>query len=375
MQIEFHPVAESWGWDWLLHESVHQQVALTGLVSALIRDALYSSMRPVIVTREDALLSWHVSEALREAGGAWAVRRADGSLFNALTGYRAAEVDELFGDVDASRQRLDSFRAPEGPETSETAPNGSANTRSSAGHWALLVDVYARERAAEETVIGRLVEHVFAELGGDIPNRWGQQEPVLMDWDPAVMSLDMRMSMPTTQSYLIHGEWGSMARTRVGRTRKGLLEHSRALIGLGSDEVDLGRPGAVTAAVRERIAGCLSGMVNGFRPNVVMVSLVQVDLSATGFGQRARARPMDQPLALLIGPRAVRDLKLDTAGLARQFDLTQVGMARAPSVILQLTGPDPLWNQLLGFAQDLDPDRLAKALGRNAGKGGGFRVS
>ena len=375
MPTELHPVADSWAPGWLLHESSLQQVALTGTISTLIRDALESSLRPVLVTREDALLSWHVSEALREARGAWAVRRADGSLFNALSGYRVATVDDLFGDVDTSQERLPAFRGEGEARRSDPAFAEPVATEPAGARYALMVDVYARERAAEETVIGGLVEHVFAELGADVPRRWGQQEPVLMAWDPALMSLEMRMAMPLTQSYLIHGERGSMASTRVARTRKGLLEHSRALVALEAGEVDDTVPGRVTTSVRERIAACLTGLVNGFRPNVAMVSLVEVDPSATGFGQGARARPLDQPLALLIGPRAVRDLRLDFAGLATRFDLTQVGMSRAPSAVLQLTGPDPLWNQLAAFAYDLDMERLAAALGRNTGEKDGFRVS
>ena len=80
------------------------------------------------------------------------------------------------------------------------------------------------------------------------------------------------------------------------------------------------------------------------------------------YGFNVGSQPMDAPLAVLIGPRAVRDLRLDFDALSKRHDVTLLGPGRVPSALVRMTGRDPLWTQLRAFAFDLEQERLGAVL-------------
>jgi len=78
----------------------------------------------------------------------------------------------------------------------------------------------------------------------------------------------------------------------------------------------------------------------------------------------ATAKRPEVPLAVVIGPRGVHDLEVDTDALAERHDVTVLGRKRTPSLLVRFSDPDQgLWAQLVAFAHDLGVDRLAAAAG------------
>lgn len=172
----------------------------------------------------------------------------------------------------------------------------------------------------------------------------------------------LRAQMPTSRRHLARGERGEPVSIQVSRTRIGLLEHTRGLVPAG----EYGRPDGLAEgmplAMHPAITETLKGLVDGFRPNLAMVSYSEVVDQDGSLGQIASRRRMDVPLAVLIGAPAVRDLGIDVADLSVNHDVTPLGLRRAPSLLVRFSGRDELWHQLVAFAHDLDQERLAAVL-------------
>ena len=59
----------------------------------------------------------------------------------------------------------------------------------------------------------------------------------------------------------------------------------------------------------------------------------------------------------------VHDLGADIEALRRQHDVTVLGRARTPSLLVRFGAEDRgMWEQLLAFAADLGPDRIRRAM-------------
>ncbi|MGO2046649.1 MAG: DUF6177 family protein [Brachybacterium tyrofermentans] len=345
MPVEIHPVADSWPDGLLVYEARHESTVLSAPLRAFIDDARESDRRPVLVTPATSMISWAVAERLREADGMWTVRTLDGRLFNALSGYEAASLAELWIEPTEYAMRLDTFHG---------APSG--------GGAYLSLDVYARERASASTRFGGLAESLVQALGAEGLESWGLQEPTTRRWDPSELTASLRSQMPVTSPHYLSGPDGTVLSTEVARTSSGLLEHTRGMVPIGEFDRQLEAGGASHLARHPRLEKALVELAQSFRPTVAMVSLAQAVRTGRGTGQRAAARWPDQPVAVLIGARGVRDLDLDLDALSQRHDVTHVGSRRAPCVLLRFSGPDPVWHQFAAFTHDLDEERLASAL-------------
>lgn len=340
-----HPVVDSWPEDLFVYEAGCESVVLSAPVRVFLEDARDSERRAVLVTPATSTISRAVAEKLREAGGMWAVRTLDGRVFDAQSGYEVDAFEQLWEEPSEHAARLDTFGGP---------PVG--------GDAYLLVDVYARERASGATDFGALAEYLASSLGRSGLESWGTQEPTTRRWDRETLTASLRTQMPVTAAHYGAGADGTSLSMQVARTSSGLLEHTRGLVRVGEYEQVLARGGAGFFARHPRVDGALRGLVESFRPTVAMVSLAHGVTSAGRPGQRAAVRWPDQPVAVLIGARAVRDLDVDLEALSRVHDVSYVGSRRAPCILLRLSGPDPVWPQFLAFAHDLDQERLASAM-------------
>lgn len=345
MAFVAHPVVDEWPEDLFVYEARHASIVLSSPIRAFLEDARDSQRRAVLVTPATSTISRAVAEMLREADGRWVVRTLDHRLFDALTGYEIDAFDQLWEEPSEYAARLDTFAGP---------PVG--------GDAFLLVDVYARERASEATRFGALAEHLAGVLGSSGLDSWGLQEPTTRRWDREALTASLRARMPVTAPHYAGGADGTSLSMQVARTRSGLLEHTRGLIRVGEYDQVLARGGAPYLARHPRVAGALRGLAESFRPTVAMLSLSHGVTAGRLPGQRPESRWPDQPVAVLIGARAVRDLAVDLEQLSRTHDLAYVGSRRAPSILLRLTGPEPSWHQFVAFAHDLDQERLASAL-------------
>lgn len=349
-----HPLADVWAPGHAVFRTGAHRILLSAGLSEFLLDAASAGRRPVLASAREAWLSWPAAEALRAAGGIWVVRDRSGALFGARSGRRLLGED---GAPSEDPGLLPDFGLERGPRLG-----------------GLFLDAYLQRRAEPRTLIGGSTEHVTTGLGAvagvdGALSRWGMHEPLGWEWDPERLTAVMRTQMPRSERFLGSSADGAAASVQLARTRSGLLEHLRAVVPAGPL-----RPGSSKeAAAHPAVAETLVALAERFRPQIAVLSYGRVETADAAaphgpLGFRPGFREPDAPLAVLLGPRAVRDLRLDLGGLAERHDVLRIGSARVPSALIRFTGPDPLWGQLLRFAAELEHERVAAALG-NGGPG------
>ena len=340
MVAAVHPFADEWTDEYALFSVEHDRVAYSRPLRHFLAHCRADGLRPVLLTGEGALISPHLYTAMTESGALWAFRSAHG-VFDARSGLRIRSIPELWTGSEGSERHTDIvFEEPQVP--------------------VVLFDVYATDRAVDSTVVGPLADYTVATLGGGALTRHGRDEPLASQWDHRALTKQVQGQMPASDAVLAASDLGAWCSVTVARTRDGLIQRVHGgvpLPALSSTPV---------AELRDRVmptvTRAMSGLVDEFRPRVAMVSAGMLRRDATATGFRVGAQPVDAPLAVLIGPRAVRDLRLDFAALSASHDLTTLGPGRVPSALVRMTGRDSLWAQLRAFAYDLDQERLGAVL-------------
>ncbi len=335
-----HPVADEWGEDYTVFAASARSVLLTEPLAAFLDHAVTEHVRPVLLTDAAARLSPFVSLAMRRAGGLWAVRSSvagSTAVYDGLSGYRIDAFSDLWRRSGTDRDRLPAF------------------TRwSDDSRGVLMFDVFAHHRASATTTVGGLASAVIGSLGGRAPDVWGRHEPLVEAWDTAAITETARRGMPRSDVLHARGPDGSYCDLTVARTRRGVLEQAKGGVPVGA------YPRGI-ADVVERGAATLAMVAEDFRPTIGFVSLAELD---DGVTQGASAKRLEVPLAVVIGPRGVHDLRVDADALARRHDVTLLGRPRLPSLLVRFTDPDVgLWAQLAAFAHDLGLERVAAAAG------------
>lgn len=348
-----HPIADEHTAEYFLYCASGTRLTLSAPILAFVESAREARVRPVLLSEGTATLSPPLLDALRFAGGLWACRAPDGRVFDALSGSRIRSFRELWEEHSTERERMPGFDEP-GPAVP-----------------ALLFEAYVRHRAEPRTLLGGTAEHMLAGLSGDPaagPDRWGREEPACAAWDLQRVTAAVRTQMPRSERLLAAGPRGRTASLAAARTSRGLLEHTRGLVPLETSERAEGRE----LAARPCVSETLTGLAERFRPTIAIVSRGEFDPAGPDgrIGRRPRRHPLDEPLAVLLGATAVRDLRLDLDGLSARYDLVRLGRKRTPAALIRFTGRDELWHQLLAFAHDLDVERLAAALGPQRPRGG-----
>lgn len=340
MHVPVHPLADEWTSEYALTVIEHRRVAYSRPLRHFFDDCRASERRPVLLTGPDVVLSPQLYTAMVATGASW-VFREDAGWFDALSGRRVEHVTDLWRR-DGAGLRHEPLMWAEPPVP------------------AVLFDVYAGDRAAKETIVGPLAEHAVAGLGGGPLARFGADEPLVTAWDSAKVTRQAKEQMPASDPMLASSDAGAWASVTVARTRDGLLERVRGgvpLPGLAGAE-----PSSLREWVMPSVTAMLTDMVERFRPRVALVSAGMLRRDGSWFGYRVGAQPVDAPLAVLIGPRAVRELGLDLSELSRRHDVTSIGPGRVPAVLVRMSGRDALWAQLHAFVHDLDQERLGAML-------------
>lgn len=340
MASAVHPFADEWTDDYALFSVEHDRVAYSRPLRHFLAHCRADGLRPVLLTAEGAFISPHLYSAMAESGALWAFRSAQG-VFDARSGLRIRSIQELWAGTDARDRR------------SDIAFEGRAVP-------AVLFDIYATERAIDSTVVGPLADYAVATLGGGSLTRHGRDEPLTTQWDHRALTTQVQNQMPASEVILAASDLGAWCSLTVARTRDGLIQRVHGGVPLPS--LSSTPAEELRDRVMPTVSRMLSGLVDKFRPRVGMVSAGMLRHDAAAFGFRVGAQPVDAPLAVLIGPRAVRDLRLDFATLAERHDVTTLGPGRVPSALVRMTGRDALWSQMRAFAFDLDQERLGAVL-------------
>jgi hypothetical protein len=340
MATAVHPLADEWTDEYALFKVEHDRVAYSRPLWHFLADCRASEIRPVLVTGPGAVLSPHLYSAMTQSGAHWAF--TDGGLvYDARSGTRIRAISDLWAPRDTSE------RHPGVSTTSTAVP-------------AVLFDVYAADRASDDTRVGPLVDFLVGGLTGGVPARWGRDEPLTSVWDHVAVTKDAQRKMPASDVMLASSDTGAWASLAVARTRDGILQRVHGGVPLPTLST------TPQALLRDRvlpfITSTLPGLAAHFTPRVDLITAGLLHHTGARFGYPVGGYPVDAPLAVLIGARTVRDLRMDIPALTASHDVTVLGPGRVPSVLVRMTGREGLWTQLRAFAYDLDQERLAAAL-------------
>ena len=242
----------------------------------------------------------------------WVVREVTGDgFYDGLTGVRLAWDGAAFGPVPDER----------GAGTVAAAfthrPDGLGEQ--------LIIDVRVRHSAADDTVVGGVVESLCETFAGGAPGGWGTAEPVTQLWNRGELTVLCRKRAPRPTTLL----FGAGPATGVRRTVAGTMIVSR-------------EPAGVAESVRffagyppgdEPPVGDLDDLVDRLVRDFTLVSL---------FAQRAAGRAdltaepywagVPGPVGLAIGPETVRSIGGNRARRPPDLTARPIGGSRAPGI-------------------------------------------
>jgi len=337
-----HPLADATG-DAVVTESRSPVVFLSQGRASLAATARAADRPVVLVTDELSVLTPAFAEVWRDAGAAWVVREAGGTLREGFTGRIVPTVESVFTATPAAS--IDDVSVGFLRPSPATAIE-------------LVGVVSVRHRARETTLLGAAAERLVAASAGESLRGWGPHEPVGLPWDRQELTRFLRGRMPGDAAIVATAR-GAVATITARRTGQGVEEITRTVSSAGVPS---------SAAFERRVAASTAALA---------------DLAATGMPLAGMllARPgradlcvppllplPPTPLALLIGPPGVKTLRLDVQRMAERFGATVVGRNRIPGLLFPLGRlGEPTWQRLDEILGTMDRGLLDEALGRTAG--------
>lgn len=363
-----HPAVDGSDDAILQHETRSEVVHLSEARSDLLRRASGDGRRVVLVTDERSSLTYPMHEALVGTGGVWVVREAGGTLRDGTDGRVLHSVSAA---TDRTAPVLTTAGASAGPGTVGVSPVFLRSEPTGDGPEAadvrrrldaplgrqLVVSVSVRHQARRTTLLGRTAEILAEQLTGSPVLGWGVREPAIVPWDRTALTAYARGRMPEDARLVVVGD-GFVGTVVVRRTNAGLEETTQLLVHAGPSRSDAAR--AVVDAVPATLGQLSSTLVPLF--GLVTTRTGRADLLVPSILETPVV-----PLAMLLGPPAVRELGLDLALLADQHDAQVVGRRRVPGVVVPLGTFDHAdWSRLAGVVRTLGADRVLAAVGGGA---------
>lgn len=336
-----HPLVDASGPGFVVSRSDRAVLGLSPLRADLLVSAAAARSRVVLVTGSHARLTDPLRDALATAGGAWVAEEPSGDLSVATTGRAIAAPEEALAPA-----------GPEGPVDAFLRPPTDPTVQ-------LLVSASLRHRPEASLRLGRAVE----TLAGAPPAGWGPHEPVERDWDLDALTGHLRDLAPSEARVVVAGTpshplAGTLLARRTDRGVEEVLQVVLALGRPGSPEADAG-----LASVPQRLAALA-------RHGMPLMALAFARPGRADLTTSATLQAPPEPVAMLLGPPAVRDLGIDPGDLEAEFAITVVGSPRVPGVVLGFdTGPDR-WATFARLMARLDPAAVARATGRDLLQGG-----
>lgn len=327
-------------------------VRLTGELRSFLAESIATTRRRYLVTRADATVSPVALEAFRNHPVAWAVRAADGALYDAQNGYAVPNLEGL----DASPPAEGAVRLPAFASVLEVAE----------GAWQ--VEAVVRHRATASLQIGNAADQLlraFVPQSGDSEPEWlgwGLSEPFLNPWGDGSLTRSLQAQMPSSDAHFAYASNGAAVQVRARRSTHGVSELVRALVPAGAYGTPFVAPTVKAIGAHPAVGTALSGLCEQFNVQLAIVNYVEATGLTTNLGFRVGARRRELPAAMVLGARIVRDLGLNVANLARQHDVEALGLRRAPSLLVRFSGPSNPLAQLHSFALDVGHRRLGEAM-------------
>ncbi|WEO77913.1 DUF6177 family protein [Cryobacterium sp. SO2] len=334
-----HPLVDSVGDGYVVSFSaapiVHASEGRTSLISECAR----AGLRVVFLTPSSSRLTFGMMQLLGATRNKWVVRDSADALTDGLTGRRLDAVSDVLRP---------------GVAVDRADPAGHT-TDASARSW-LQLTVSVHLQARDETRVGAALAFLTDRVAGTVPAGWGVHEPAGLAWDRDKIDRYVRARMPRETRLHVTGR-GDLAFSgvlRVTRSARGLVEETKLLVALDADDAAAAYSISAVPGVFADLAATESVLVGS-----AFVLRGAADLAVSS---ELGAPPL--PVAMVLGPRAVRDLKIDLPDAAERFGAIRAGRPRIPSIVLPFTREGSgSWQQYLDVAGSFDPADVARALG------------
>lgn len=334
-----HPSIDGSDPEVVVTETRARVVHLSESRADLLAQVVEAGRRPLLVSGEQSRLTFAMRQVLTACGGHWVVRSPDGTLRDGLDGRHLSSLKDAVLRAPAGTP-ADAYLRPERADTVQ-----------------LLVSQSVRHKASATTVLGLTAELLATRLAGAPPAGWGVCEPAGTPWDRAALTEHARSRMPADTTLVVAGPVAapSTATIRVRRTDHGLEETTEALLAVGP-------PGSDAARAR----------IDALPDVLTQLSARQMPLFGLVTARTGRADLLTPPvleapvvpLAMLVGPPGVRELRLDVAHLTTRLGAVTVGNRRAPGLLFRLGSMDSAdWGVLEAVVREIGADRVRGLLG------------
>lgn len=325
-----------------------------------LREAALAGVRPVVLTTDSGRITAPLAEMVSRTGGAWLAEQPGGGYVDGLTGRVLGSVSEAFEEP-----------GPGARVSIAPAPLGRIDDP-----LVLTVSMSVRRQATEQTLLGGPFEQL-ADIAGTPPVGWSTTEPAGLHWNRANLTRFARGRMPRDSRLVVAAASGMIATTSIQRSPKGVDETIRARILLGRDEQE----------ARPALGRVVDAFARIARAPVAILGSAFLERGPADLTLRAGEIAVPVPVAVLLGPAAVRDLGIDLAEAEERFGALRVGQPRLPSLVASFTGDGAAdsagavvgagsWEQARRFAESLGVTDVLRALGREddgtAGSRGGL---
>jgi hypothetical protein len=357
VQTVEHPLVDFAKDGFVVSVTTASLVGVSDARANLLAECAVLGIRVVIVSTPRTRMTFGMLQLIALSGAIWLVEEPDGSLRDAITGVSAATVS---GAVEAARTRTTPAR--DIPLTDPQVP---------AQPW-LQVALSVHHQPRAEVLLGRAAEALAATLGDGRVVGWGTSEPAGLRFSRENLTRFARERMPLESRVHIvtRGLRPTTGTIRVARSASGVLEETTMLVSLGDDQ-------AVVDDILSRLSQLFVSLANTQTVLFGSASMLRgrADLSFAPFEASTL-----EPVTLLLGPRTVRDLKLNIVDLEARFGAIRAGKPRIPSLVLPLTPnacaaagsatPEEAaavsidgWDRFRELTTTVDTERLAQAVG------------
>lgn len=334
-----HPLTDQHGDGFVITESRAPVIFLSRARINFLAMATAAGQNVVLVTDELSALTPAFAEVWRTGGAAWVVRAHGGGLREGFTGRRLESVGEVF-TIESARDIDDiavDYLRPTLVDSIE-----------------LIAMLSVRHRAQVTTLLGGQAESLAELTSGGVPHSWGPYEPTGHPWDRGQLTELARHQMPA-DTLLVADAPGLTASMTVRRTSFGVEEITQASWTIGAP--------TTPAFERHRVA------VQDYLAELAMTSLPLVGIVLARPGRGDLLIPPflqspPSPIALLVGPPAVRSFDLDVKKLQDEHQAIVVGRPRLPGLLFGLgTIGGEGWQRLDAVLEALGPENIAPILG------------
>lgn len=305
---------------------------------SLLAQAQHEGRQVALVTDELSCLTPAFAEVWREAGAAWVVRSPNG-LREGFTGRRLSEVGEVF--------TASAIRSIDDVDLGFLRPAPATAVQ-------VLAVISLRHPARLTTILGGPMAELAKITSGTTLQVWGAHEPAGNPWRREDLTTFAQSQMP-----------GPVLVVGVGRRFRSTLTVQRTSAGIEEiteAHISLGVPSTVAFEDhRNRIFSYLAGLAENAMPLVglIMARPGRDDLLIPAFLQHPPT-----PMALLIGPPAVRALDISVDQMIRQFGALRVGRPRIPGLLFSLGSlEDATWPLLDQILTAIGGDQVSEVLG------------